>query len=195
MNTFGANSDFEFRLYDLAKAYTFKIKTEHMMVDGKHFSDTSSTCYIPVFNHGLDRTDDDKKTIYVGNTFMQDYYVVYDMSQYDSKKYLQVGLAPQADWNQGLAKHYDREGGHYKPGNAKVWDKSAIRDGECDQYDPVCNGDDSPNQPPTDLMELDECLALATKAVEDGKSKEVFVGEIEDKALKYKSNPAYSTVM
>lgn len=51
-----------------------------MMVEGKHFNDFPDTCYVPIFNHGLTRTDKDKQTIYVGNVFMQDYYVVYDMS-------------------------------------------------------------------------------------------------------------------
>jgi len=91
--TFGASSDFEFRLYDVRGKYTFKIKTEHMMVEGKYFQDPSDTCYVPIFNHKLTRTEDDRKTIFVGNTFMQDYYVVYDMSQWEERKYLQVGLA------------------------------------------------------------------------------------------------------
>ena len=51
-----------------------------MLVDGKHFGDTSDTCYIPIFNHGLTKTEDDKKTVFIGNTFMQEYYVIYDMS-------------------------------------------------------------------------------------------------------------------
>jgi hypothetical protein len=88
MKSFGANSDFEFRMYDLLKNYQFKIKTENMLVDGKHFGDTSDTCYIPVFHHGLEGTEEHKKTVFIGNTFMQEYYVIYDMSQYDSKKYL-----------------------------------------------------------------------------------------------------------
>jgi hypothetical protein len=97
-------------MYDVLKNFPYAIKTEHMMVDGTKFGDTKNTCYIPIFYHGLDRTDQDKKTVFVGNTFMQDYYVVYDMSQYESKKYLQIGIAPQAVWNIGLAKQYDRKG-------------------------------------------------------------------------------------
>lgn len=59
-----------------------------MMVDGKHFGDGSNTCYIPIFKHGLSHTTNDKKRVWVGNTFVQAYYVIYDMSQYDTKKYL-----------------------------------------------------------------------------------------------------------
>jgi len=46
---------------------------------------------------------------------MQDYYVVYDMSQYEKRKYLQVGLAPKADENLGVAKQYDSKSDHYSP--------------------------------------------------------------------------------
>lgn len=103
-----------------------------MMVDGTYFGDTAKTCYIPVFYHGLERTDKDKKTVFVGNTFMQDYYVVYDMSQYEADGYLQVGIAPQGKWNIGLAKQYDRGSGYYAPGATKDWDKSTIAAGKCD---------------------------------------------------------------
>jgi hypothetical protein len=59
-----------------------------MMVDGKHFGDASNTCYIPIFKHGLSQTTDDTKRIWIGNTFVQAYYVIYDMSQLDKLKYL-----------------------------------------------------------------------------------------------------------
>jgi hypothetical protein len=48
-----------------------------------------------VFHSGLDRTEDDKNTVWVGNVFMQDFYVVYDMSNYKEETgtgYLQVGI-------------------------------------------------------------------------------------------------------
>ena len=119
-------------MFDVIRSFYYVIKTEHMMVDGRKFGDTSQTCYIPIFYHGLDQNDKVKKTVFVGNTFMQDYYVVYDMSQYESKKYLQVGIAPQASYNIGLAKQYDRGSGYYGPGTSKVWDQSVIEAGKCD---------------------------------------------------------------
>jgi hypothetical protein len=50
-----------------------------MMVDGKWFGDPGN-CWIPMFKHSLTRDPNDQSTIWVGNVFMQDYYVVYDMS-------------------------------------------------------------------------------------------------------------------
>lgn len=63
----------------------------------------------------------------------------------------------------GLAKQYDRAGGNYAPGATIVWDKSTIKAGECDQYDDECNkGDKDPVvPPPTDLMDLAQCLKEA----------------------------------
>lgn len=125
------------------------------------------TCHIPIFNSGLTRTDQDKDTIWVGNVFMQDFYVVYDMSTWETQKFIQVGIGSQEPANKGIAKQYERKSPFYGPGNSKEWDKSVIRDGECDQYDDVCNGGAHKNVP-TDLMTLDECKGLAAAAVEAG---------------------------
>lgn len=165
------------------------------MVDGKWFSDAPDTCYIPIFNHGLTRTDEDKQTIWVGNVFMQDYYVVYDMSNYDEAKgkgYLQVGLGRQASVNRGLAKIYDRSSSDYGPGAAKEADQSVIRDGECDQYDNDCN--DPHAEAPTDLLTTDEMLQLATAAVAAGQSKTSFVNAMVVKADKYRSLKTFATI-
>ena len=164
------------------------------MVDGKWFADPN-TCWIPIFNHGVQRTDEDTNTIWVGNVFMQDYYVVYDMSQYDEEKqrgYLQVGLGKQAKMNRGLAKIYDRGSTGYAPGAAQSFDQSVIRAGVCDQYDNTCN-DPHPNHP-LDLLNNDEVLQLAKAAVEAGKSKTSFVNEMSAKADKYDTNKAYETI-
>jgi len=130
-------------MYDAVRNFSFQIKTAHMFVSGKHFGDTDQACVLPVFMHGLETgtgNGEPGKTVYVGNTFMQEYYVIYDMSQYETRGYLQVGIAPQGNWNQGLAKLYDRGNKAYAPGTAKAWDKSIHIGAGCDQYDDACNG-------------------------------------------------------
>jgi hypothetical protein len=108
---FGTDTDFQFRVFDVLKSYDFKVKTERMMIDGSKFSDMPDTCYIPIFYSGVDSTEQDKNTIWVGNVFMQNYYVVYDMSNYVEETgagYLQVGIGNQATYNKGVARLYDR---------------------------------------------------------------------------------------
>ena len=48
-----------------------------MLLPGKLFGDTEDTCYIPVFNSGI-AAGYDSNIIFVGNVFMQNYYIVFD---------------------------------------------------------------------------------------------------------------------
>jgi hypothetical protein len=58
-----------------------------MKVDGKYMQEnmmTGDTCYLPVFDHGLDDSEN-SSAIIIGNIMMDRYYVIYDMSplEYD----------------------------------------------------------------------------------------------------------------
>lgn len=60
-------------------------------ISGHNFGDLAETCYIPVFHHGLvkEQDSDAEKLVLIGNIFMQDYYVVYDMSPLErGQKYI-----------------------------------------------------------------------------------------------------------
>ena len=46
---------------------------------------------------------------------MQQHYIVFNMSNYDKRGYLQVGIAPRADVNLGIAKQYDEKFNYYNP--------------------------------------------------------------------------------
>ena len=50
-----------------------------MFITGLFFGDKASTCYLGVFDHGLNGFKD-SDTIIIGNIFTRNYYVVYDMS-------------------------------------------------------------------------------------------------------------------
>ena len=98
--------DFSFTLTDQTNGeFTYEVKTEHMLTSGIHFGGTDDQCVIPVFNHGL-QDERDKNTVFIGNTFMQEYYVVYDMSTLDGQDldYIQIGLAKQNTDNVGIRK-------------------------------------------------------------------------------------------
>jgi hypothetical protein len=58
-----------------------------MKVDGKNMQDklmSGDSCYMPVFDHGLEDTED-SSAIIIGNIFMDKYYIVYDMSPLEYK--------------------------------------------------------------------------------------------------------------
>lgn len=56
----------------------FKVSRENMLLEGPYFGDQdTNTCYIPVFDSGI-HTGRDKWNVYVGNLFIQDYYIVFD---------------------------------------------------------------------------------------------------------------------
>ena len=73
------------------------------------------TCYLTVFDHGL-RGGDNEKLIIMGNIFMEQYYVVYDMSPLEhGADYIQIGLGIQADENLGGAKQYNSASEAFAP--------------------------------------------------------------------------------
>lgn len=74
-----------------------------MLVSGIHFKLVDTQCVIPVFPHQL-TGEVELDTVFIGNTFMQDYYVVYDMSPLSTYKldYIQIGIALQNTDNQSL---------------------------------------------------------------------------------------------
>lgn len=61
------------------------------MIDGSNFNDPN-TCYFPVFK-SLKGSQD---TWYIGNLFINYFYLVFDMSPLDErgKDYIQIGVAP-----------------------------------------------------------------------------------------------------
>jgi len=63
-----------------------------MLIQAKDLGDrTSNNCYVGVFRS----LNANQETWYLGNLFMNKYYVVYDMTPYDEqgKDYIQVGIA------------------------------------------------------------------------------------------------------
>ena len=83
--------DFYFRIYDVSSSFEYKIPYHKLHLSGNIFNDVAEHCYLPVFQHGLKKSDlvDYDQLVLMGNIFMQDYYVVYDMSPLDEdKKYI-----------------------------------------------------------------------------------------------------------
>ena len=64
---------------------TYTIKEADMFISGTEIEgdeDGANTCYLAVFKSQVIATE----TWFVGNVFMRDYYVVYDMTPKDSRK-------------------------------------------------------------------------------------------------------------
>ena len=99
-----------------------------MYVPGNFFNDDANHCYIPIFQSGL-TTGADKRVIFVGNTFMQHYYTVFDQSIVNSSYYIRIGLAPRNVENLAPAMHYDAaNNAQYKP-ESEAKDSSKIMNG------------------------------------------------------------------
>ena len=64
-----------------------------MFISGSELGDSPDTCYLAVFKSQTKQTE----TWQLGNVFMRDYYVVYDMSPKDTlgDTFIQVGIAYQ----------------------------------------------------------------------------------------------------
>ena len=54
----------------------YNVNENDMFISGQELGDTSNTCYLAVFKSQTLQTN----TWYVGNVFMRDYYVVYDLT-------------------------------------------------------------------------------------------------------------------
>jgi len=83
------NLDFHFKIHDSEdmKGIDYTIKYNDLHMSGTEFGDEKgdNSCYIPVFAHGLTKEMDKDydKLLIVGNIFMKDYYIVYDMTPLD----------------------------------------------------------------------------------------------------------------
>jgi hypothetical protein len=71
---------------------------EEYLLSGSHVGDPegNNVCYSPVFI-----SDNDTKTWFLGNMFLNEYYTVFDMTPFNERgeNYLQVGFAKQSKEN------------------------------------------------------------------------------------------------
>ncbi len=83
----------KFSLFDDVTGNTYSIPvTKNYMISGDQLGDSANTCYLPVFKSDQGAQD----TWFVGNLFLNYFYIVFDMSPFDeqAKDYIQVGVAP-----------------------------------------------------------------------------------------------------
>jgi len=63
-----------------------------MYISGEHFGGNQDECYVPVFSNKRQKGSD-VNLVYVGNLFLQSYYMVYDMSPLEKNlDYIQIGI-------------------------------------------------------------------------------------------------------
>lgn len=74
------NKNFMFNIYDETGDFPFYLDWSQMFMSGNFFGDSPSTCYLAVFDHGLNGGQLESALVIVGNIFTRHYYVVYDMS-------------------------------------------------------------------------------------------------------------------
>jgi hypothetical protein len=82
----------EFELFDDSTSNRYALpSTNAFLISGEKLGDSVNTCYLPVFQSNYD-----DGTMYIGNLFMNYFYMVFDMSPYDEfgKDYITVGVAP-----------------------------------------------------------------------------------------------------
>jgi hypothetical protein len=104
-----------------------------MFITGLYFGSGANTCYLGVFDHGLNGFKD-SDTIIIGNIFTRNVYVVYDMSPLEfNEDYIQIALGVQAPENMIGRQQYKPEDPAYKP-NKKEFDSSSLREGAADPY-------------------------------------------------------------
>ena len=115
--------DFGIRIFDETRDIYFNINWKYMYISGEHFGGNSDECYIPVFSNKRQK-DSETNLVYVGNLFMQSYYMVFDMSPLETNhNYIQVGIGLR-NWDAYAAKqHYDYISDYYLP-EPKVLDIS-----------------------------------------------------------------------
>lgn len=88
----------QIRLFDNVNGYAdLAMENADNFLDGENVFDSQNKCFIPVFMH-----EGVGDMWYLGNIFMRNYYVSFDMTPYDEhgKDYIQVGFGVQstADW-------------------------------------------------------------------------------------------------
>jgi hypothetical protein len=70
----------EFEMFDDLISNSYGLPSNNnFMIPGTVFGDTSDTCYLPVFRSVGGSQD----TWYIGNLFLQYFYLVFDMTPYD----------------------------------------------------------------------------------------------------------------
>ena len=77
--------EFGIRLFDETRDIYFNINWNYMYLSGEHFGGNKDECYVPVFSNKRQKNSD-VNLVYVGNLFMQSYYVVFDMSPLETNK-------------------------------------------------------------------------------------------------------------
>jgi hypothetical protein len=78
-------------------------------VPGTEFNDVEDSCYLAIFkNTGAVNSGVGANSWYVGNIFMKEYYVVYDMTPRDERNedFIQVGIGRQNNVNLFGDEHY-----------------------------------------------------------------------------------------
>jgi hypothetical protein len=71
----------QFTIYDAFTANTYKLPSFNShMFPGSTIGDVENTCYLPIFSSSLADEDD---TWYIGNLFINYFYMVYDMTPMD----------------------------------------------------------------------------------------------------------------
>jgi hypothetical protein len=77
-----APMNFGFTLRDMGQTdYTYWVQEKDMFISGSEVGDDANHCYLAVFKSQTLQSS----TWYIGNIFMRDYYVVYDMTPKDSR--------------------------------------------------------------------------------------------------------------
>jgi hypothetical protein len=85
--------DIQFTIKQGNKEFDFSLPFNKLKITGVLMQDRPTTCYIPIFHHGMTGIRD-LNVIYVGNIFLEDYYLIYDMSPLEDhgKDYIQIAM-------------------------------------------------------------------------------------------------------
>jgi len=76
----------------VGEAFEIDVKLRQLMISGNLVGDSSDSCYIPIFKS----ENTEKDVWYLGNLFMNNYYMVFDQTPADrGEDYLQIGFAKQ----------------------------------------------------------------------------------------------------
>lgn len=121
------------RIYDTEAATEYHVDGKDLLIPAKNFGDSANHCYVGVFRS----MKADQQTWYLGNLFMKDYYIVYDMTPYDERNenYIQIGIAPQNHKMIIGEEHYDPDSPDYKPEEEDIDQSEEIDKDKEDPYD------------------------------------------------------------
>ena len=126
------NGIFNFTLKDSVNEFTFDLGKEYLLIDG-HIFNEDNTCYYAIFKHMNDELISDW---YIGNIFMDKYYIVYDMTPVEEfdKDYNQIGFGLKSTVIEVGKEHYDPMYTYYWPEN-KTLDMSHVMPPYPNPYD------------------------------------------------------------